>query len=148
MKRDDFLDRLTGQWELRGNMGPTPLHQAVNCHWALGGQFVEMRFRELRGEPYEAAYFVGRDDLTATYVLILADSTGVYPDPTAVAGIGKREGYSVNFKFGVSPHIFTNRFEWHEADGAWSHTLNSIGSDGHVHRFADKRLTRAPRSQR
>jgi hypothetical protein len=142
MKKDDFLDRLTGQWDLRGTMGPTPLHQAVECRWVLDGRFVEMHFRGLEGKPYEAVYFVGRDEGTATYVLILADSTGVYVEPSAIVGIGKRDGDAVTFTFSSSPHRFANRFEWHQADGIWSHTLNSIDPDGRVTPFAEKRLTR------
>jgi hypothetical protein len=79
MRTDEFLDRLTGRWELRGLMGDTVLHQVVEARWALGDRFVEMRFRELDGKPYEAVYFVGLDDSSATYVLVLIDSTGVYP---------------------------------------------------------------------
>jgi len=59
-------------------------HQAVESSWALGDHFVEMRFRELDRRPYEAAYLVGLDDRSATYILILADSTGVFPNPSAV----------------------------------------------------------------
>lgn len=67
-------------------MGDAVLHQAVESRWALGDHFVEMRFRELDGRPYEAAYLVGLNDRSATYVLILADSTGVSSNPSAVVG--------------------------------------------------------------
>jgi hypothetical protein len=142
MRKDEFLERLTGRWELRGRMGDTVLHQAVESRWALGDRFVEMRFRELDGGPYEAAYMVGLDDRSATYILILADSTGVYPNPSAVVGIGKKDGDAVTFRFGDPTPSFLNRFEWHEADGSWSHFLTSIKPDGQAMTFATKRLTR------
>jgi hypothetical protein len=142
MRRDEFLGRLTGRWELRGQMGVAMLHQAVESRWALGDHFVEMRFRELDGRPYEAAYMVGLDDRSATYILILADSTGVYPNPSAVVGIGRKNGEAVTFSFGDPTPFFTNRFEWHEADGSWSHFLTSIDKDGRATTFATKHLTR------
>lgn len=142
MSRDEFLGRLTGRWELRGLMGDTVLHQAVESRWALGDQFVEMRFRELDGRPYEAVYLVGLDDRSATYILILADSTGVYANPSAVVGIGQKNGDAVTFSFGDPTPSFTNRFEWHEAGGSWSHFLTSIEPDGRATIFATKHLTR------
>jgi hypothetical protein len=142
MSRDEFLGRLTGRWELRGRMGDTVLHHAVESGWALGDQFVEMRFRELDGSPYEALYLVGRDDRSATYILILADSTGIYPNPGAVVGIGQKNGDAVTFSFGDPTPSFTNRFEWHEADGSWSHVLTTIEPDGRATTFATKHLTR------
>ena len=142
MRGDEFLGRLTGQWELRGVMGNTALHQSVDSRWALGDRFVEMRFRELDGTPYEAAYMVGLDDRRATYVLILIDSTGVSSNPSAVVGIGQKNGDAVTFSFGDPTPSFMNRFEWHEADGSWSHVLTSIKPDGRATTFATKHLTR------
>jgi hypothetical protein len=58
--RDALLDKLVGQWDLTGQMGDTPLRQAVAARWTLGGLFVEMTSRsilaaEAEGEqPYEA----------------------------------------------------------------------------------------------
>jgi hypothetical protein len=142
MRTDEFLDRLTGRWELRGLMGDTVLHQVVEARWALGDRFVEMRFRELDGKPYEAVYFVGLDDSSATYVLVLIDSTGVYPNPSAIVGIGQKEGDAVTFRFGDPTPAFMNRFEWDQADGSWSHVLTSIKPDGRAMTFATKHLTR------
>jgi hypothetical protein len=142
MRKDAFLERLTGRWELRGLMGDIVLHQAVESRWALGDRFVEMRFRELDGKPYEAVCLVGLDNRSATYILILADSTGVYPNPSAVVGIGQKDGDVVTFRFGDPTPSFTNRFEWHEADGSWSHFLTSIKPDGRATTFATKHLTR------
>jgi hypothetical protein len=142
MRKDEFLDRLTGRWELPGLMGDTVLHQAVEARWALGDRFVEMRFRELDGKPYEAVYFVGLDESSATYVLVLTDSTGVYPNPSAIVGIGQKEGDAVTFRFGDPTAAFMNRFEWDQADGSWSHVLTSMQPDGRATTFATKHLTR------
>src|ERR1700694_1348913 len=142
MRKSYFLERLTGRWELRGLMGAPVLHQAVESRWALGDRFVEMRFRELDGGPYEAAYMLGLDDRSATYILILADSTGVYANPSAVVGIGQKNGDAVTFRFGDPPPSSTTRFEWHEAGGSWSHFLTSIEPHGRATIFATKHLTR------
>ncbi len=117
-------------------------HQTVESHWALGDRFVEMRFRELDGRTYEAAYVVGPDDSSATYILILADSTGVYPIPSAVVGLGQKSGDAVTFRFGDPTPSYMNRFQWHEADGSRTHFLTSVKPDGRATTFATKHLTR------
>jgi hypothetical protein len=43
---DEFLDQLVGSWDLRGQMGSTALHQAVEGRWVLDGLFVELHFSE------------------------------------------------------------------------------------------------------
>src|SRR6202022_1004318 len=126
MRKDEFLERLTGRWELRGLMGDIVLHQAVESRWALGDRFVGVRFGGLDGGPYEAAYMVGLDDSSATYILILADSTGVYPNPSAVVGIGQKDGEAVTFRFGDPPPSFTTRSGGHNTDASAPHFPSSI----------------------
>jgi hypothetical protein len=140
VERDDLLDRLAGTWDLRGEMGALPLHQRVEAAWTLRGRFLEMRCVELEGAPYEAVYLVGRGE-SGPYVLILADSTGVYAEPESIVGLGDRDGDAVEFAFGPAgrPH-FLNRFEW--ADEGWTHRLESVGAGGERTPFALKRLTR------
>ena len=54
-----LLDQLVGSWDLRGRMATTDLHQTVKGRWVLGDRYVELRFREVDGDPYEAVYYVG-----------------------------------------------------------------------------------------
>ena len=85
---------------------------------------------------------VGLHDSSATYVLILADSTGAYPNPSVVVGIGPKNGDAVTFRFGDPTASLMNRFDWHEADGSRSHFLTSIKPDGRATTFATKHLPR------
>ncbi|MGB2952079.1 MAG: hypothetical protein WBB74_01660 [Gaiellaceae bacterium] len=142
MVRDPFLNNLIGSWDMRGTMGETPLHQAVGARWVLRDRYVQMRFRELEGAPYEALYHVGRNDGTDLYVLHLLDSTGVYPEPNHVVGRGRREGNSISFAFGDVNEAFTNRLTWDAAAQTWEWKLTYV-DEGEMHTFAKKRMVRA-----
>jgi hypothetical protein len=134
-----MLDRLLGSWDLRGQMGATALHQHVVGRRVLDGRYVELRFRELDGDPYEAVYYVGLEETAGVYVLHLLDSTGVYTEPAATVATGRREGEAIAFRFGDE---LVNRFEWHAAEEAWTFELTRV-EDGAARTFATKRMVRS-----
>ncbi len=141
---NEFLDRLIGQWELTGQMGSTPLHQAVVAHWVLAGRFVELRFTSMLpapvGQPpYDALYFVGYDEREDLYVLHLLDTFG--PEYSRWIGLGKREGEAIAFVFQYADGPFTNRFQWDPATQTWIFDL-TYEQGGQVHTFATKRMRR------
>ena len=47
----ELLDRLIGRWDLTGQMGETPLRQAVEAKWTLGDLFVEVHCRSVLEAP-------------------------------------------------------------------------------------------------
>jgi hypothetical protein len=141
---DEFLDQLVGSWDLRGQMGSTALHPAVEGRWVLDGLFVELRFSELDSRPYEAVYYVGHNEERGLYVLHLLDSTGVYVAPKDTVGIGRLEGAAISFLFGDEAEPFTNRLEWHPGEEEWTFDLTYV-HDGEERGFARKRMRRAGR---
>ncbi len=91
----DFLAHLIGSWDLQGQMGETPLHQHVECRWALGGLFVEVYCKSALDEPpgarpYEAIYHIGYNAEHDRFAMHLLDTMGVAL--TCSVGVGKREG--------------------------------------------------------
>jgi hypothetical protein len=140
MTKDELLDRLIGTWDLRGRMGSSDLHQAVSARWVLAGRYVELRFVELDGTQYEAVYHLGRNDDEGVYVLHLLDSTGVYVNANETVATGRRVGDAIAFVFGDDAS-FTNVFEWHADEEAWTFELSSF-RDGAVEIFATKRMMR------
>lgn len=137
-----FLAHLIGQWDLTGQMGDTPLRQAVGARWTLGGLFVEMTCRSVlpaaEGEqPYEAVYHIGYNGDHDCYVLHLLDTFGV--PISCVAARGRREGDSIPFVFDYDSGPWTYRFTWQRESGAWS-CLQTYREDGQVKTFATKQL--------
>ena len=142
----EFLDRLVGQWDLTGQMGTTPLQQAVTAQWALEGRFVELHFASTlpaaRSQPpYQAIYFIGYDEQDDTYVLHLLDTFGA--GYSRAIGLGKRDGDTIPFVFQYADGPFTNHFVWESATQSWAFEL-TYEQAGQVHTFATKRMTRRP----
>ena len=142
-----FLEALTGDWELDGEMGDVRLHQAVTARWTLGGRFVEMRCRQSDAPagvpPYEALYHIGYAQDANALVMHLLDSTAV--TPSCPVGVGRLDGDAVDFVFAYANGPFHNRFVFDRATDCWTHEL--VGTvDGRLRPFATKRLRRrAPR---
>lgn len=141
----EFLGNLVGEWDLTGQMGETPLHQAATGRWVLGGLFVELYFTSLLpppsgGKRYEAVYHIGYNAAQDRYVLHLLDTFGVATECSV--GLGQREGDSIPFIFAYASGPFTNRFTWEAAPAAWTMEQTYI-QDGQPRTFAVKRMVRA-----
>lgn len=140
-----YLGQLVGCWRLDGEMGGAPLAQNVEARWALGGQFIEMRFVQADAPAawrsrYEALYLIGYDDRAHRYVLNLFDSFGVASAP--VAGLGVREGNSIAFAFPYADGDFRNTFTWRPEAREWDMILERRAPAGQFVLFARKRLRR------
>lgn len=142
---DDFLDRLTGSWNLTGTMGSNELRQRVQAGWVLQGRFLRMHFIQDAASPerppYEADYMIGRDDTTGEYVLHLFDTFGAGYSRTV--GVGTRRGSSVEFLFEYPDALFSNEFTWDEAKGRWEMLLRRRDEAGAWTVFAEKTPARA-----
>jgi hypothetical protein len=139
-----LLERMVGDWDLRGEMGDVPLHQSVEARWVLGETFVSMYCASLLPpsdvqKRYEALYHIGYNGEHDLFVMHLLDTFGVSVHP--VPGIGNREGDSIPFVFQYEPGPFTNTFSWDETAGTWTHHLVSHAG-GTPETFATKHLTR------
>lgn len=140
-----LLDKLVGRWDLTGQMGATPLRQAVEGRWILGHLFIEVSCRSVLPvpegqQPYEALYLLGYNAEHDRFVLHLLDTFGVALSGTM--GIGEREGNSIPFRFTYGEgSVFVNTFTWHPNEEAWTHDLVDY-TGGQAHPFASKRMTR------
>lgn len=140
----EFLNNLVGTWDLTGQMGVTTLRQSVQSSWALGGLYVEMRFKSTLPAPdgqlpYEAVYFIGYNKLSDRYVMHLLDTSGV-PE-RYVAGVGQLEGNTITFVFDYEEGPFTNRFIWDAEGRGWRFELTYL-QDEREQIFAVKEMRR------
>jgi len=140
----EFLNLLIGKWELTGQMGNTPLHQAVTAQWTLDHRFVELRFTSTipasDGQPpYQAIYFIGYDERDDTYVMHLLDTFGA--SYSRVIGLGKRDENTIPFVFQYTEDPFVNRFIWEADSQSWTFELTHE-QNGQIQLFATKRMKR------
>jgi hypothetical protein len=147
MDAGELLGKLVGQWDLTGQMGATPLRQAVAGRWVLGNLMVEVSCRSVLPapagqQPYEALYFIGYNAEHDRFVMHLLDTFGVALSGSV--GIGERQGDSIAFRFvDADGDPFINTFRWHQAGEAWTFELMDL-SGGLVRPFANKRMARVP----
>ena len=140
----EFLNLLIGKWELTGQMGNTPLQQAVTAQWTLDHRFVELHFTSTipssDGQPpYQAIYFIGHDEKDNTYVMHLLDTFGA--SYSRAIGLGKRDGNTIPFVFQYTEDPFVNRFTWEADTQSWTFELTHK-QDGQIHVFATKHMKR------
>jgi hypothetical protein len=112
----DLLDRLIGRWDVTGQMGETPLRQAVEAKGTLGDLFVKLHCRSglqaPAGQlPYETLYYIGNDSESERYVMHLLDTSGARFSRTL--GISEREDDRISFVFEYDGGPFTHTFTWH-----------------------------------
>jgi hypothetical protein len=138
-----LLERMTGEWDLTGQMGAVALRQRVDARWSLGGRYVDMRCIQADPAPgttpYEAAYFIGFEPETGRMVMHLLDSTAVVAERNV--GTGHPEADAVTFTFPYERGPFTNRFTYDASRDAWTHELVAT-VDGERRPFATKHLVR------
>lgn len=145
-----LLERLIGEWVLRGPIGGEQVVHDVRVDWVLGRRYLRIhelaRERDEEGEPaYEAIVFIGWDTPNARYTCLWLDSTSgeglseAYRDSVGHAVIaGDALPFLFRFPDG-SPWHTTFTYD-HDAD-TW--TWHMVGEDETAEPFADVRLVRS-----
>jgi hypothetical protein len=141
-----FLDRLSGEWELRGTMGDVELHQSVAAQWILGGTYMWMHFQSVTPADnptadYEAVYHIGYNKEHRLYVMHLLDTTEI--PLTCAMGRCRRDANALPFLFEYGGSKFFNTFEWHPQTEHWSF-LQTYEAADESHVFASKKMRKAP----
>ena len=149
MPRDSLLDRLTGNWVLRGPMAGKNVVHDVSVRWVLGNEYVEVhevsREKTRAGSPeYEAIVYIGRDAKTREYAALWMDNTAYGAFAPAGTGRGMAAGDSIPFVFTESPTSrFHNTFVYHARANTWEWHLDNDDARGR-RAFARVTLTRRP----
>lgn len=138
--QDEFLDHLTGDWDLTRSIRGNTEHNRVTARWVLGHQFVRLDMVDVKRPPaYEAMVLIGCDREHAQYVAHWCDSFG-----GGYSGVGRgvRNGYAVEFRFDYADGPFFNTFVWDAAAGTWTCRMENGAADGARKPFAVDRLVR------
>jgi len=133
--QDALLDRMAGNWVLKGTIAGAETTHDIVAEWVLGHHY--LRFHEVSREKnngnepeYEAIVFIGWDQPTNQYACLWLDSTGGGGLDAQVIGHAKPSGDDLAFVFelgdgGIIHTTFaysrdTDTWQWHidvEKDG-------------------------------
>lgn len=153
--QDPLLDRMAGQWVLRGTIAGQQTAHDVTAEWVLGHGYLRLhevsRERGPDGGPaYEAIVFIGRNPEGEGYACLWLDSTGdggllrqaIGHAPPAADG-------RIAFVF-VDPDggRFHTTFVHDPSAGSWRWVMDGEGEGGTLKPFARVTLTRAPPGDR
>ncbi len=111
--KDDFVDKLVGQWVLSGNVMGKAARQALEVQWVLNHQFLQLHFKgeadpAKKEPPYEALVYWGYDNLGERHVIHWIDSFGGRYSETL--GYGTRTQDAVKFAFDGADGPFHTTF--------------------------------------
>ena len=147
---DEFVDHLTGNWKIEGQVLGREAHHEVAAEWVLNHQFLRLHEKTLASAPvsesrYEAIWFLGYDSTSERYVLHLFDIFGTrYSE---ILGFGTRDGNSIRFVFEYPDGPFHNTYRWFPDNGSWQWLLEEKNKQGKWITFADFKLTKASAKQ-
>jgi hypothetical protein len=144
---DELLDRLAGDWVMRGTIAGEEVVHDVSARWILAHhylQFTEVsRETDESGNPaYEAQVTIGWDEATQTYACLWLDVTGGEGLSNGVIGRATREGDSIPFVFGMDEtSAIHNTFVYDSETDTWRWVIDNV-REGRRERLADVTLDR------
>ena len=147
--QESLLDRLTGDWVLKGTIGGRETTHDVHAEWVLKRGYIHLREvsreKDAKGEPtYEAVVIISWDAKAGEYACLWLDSTSNRGLASA-NGIarGKPQGDDIPFLFKLpSGGRFHNTFKYDRAADSWQWLLDDEQAPGKLEPFARVTLTR------
>jgi hypothetical protein len=115
-----LLERLIGQWTMRGTVRGRPATYRLEGMWVLQGRFVELHMEDVANRPprYEARVFIGPDTLPGHVLAHWMDNFGAaYSVPPAT---GQVAGDSLTLDFPYPAGAFHDTFVYNRATDAWT----------------------------
>jgi len=127
---DALLDRLAGEWVLRGMIAGDEWTHDVVAEWVLGHQYLQIheisRETDDAGAPqYEATVFIGWDKPSGRYACLWLDSTGGGGLANDVFGYADPGEDRIAFVFGVGEGRIHNTFTYHRDEDTWDWSIDN-----------------------
>jgi hypothetical protein len=144
---DELLERLTGDWVMRGTIAGQEIVHDLRVEWILAHHYLQIseiaRERDADGNPaYEALVLIGRDEATGNYACLWLDITGGGGLTNGVIGVAQRDGDAIPFVFDTGDaSAIHNTFSYDRAADRWRWRIDNV-RDGDPRRFADVTLRR------
>jgi hypothetical protein len=142
-----LLDRLAGDWVLKGTIGGKQTIHDVQARWVLRREYLELREvsreKNTDGEPaYEAMVFVSWDQKANQYACLWMDSTAGGALSTQVTCRAAYQVDSIPFIFAISPsESLHTTFTYRKQTDTWHWVIDDQTNDK-TERFADVELSK------
>jgi hypothetical protein len=143
----ELLDRLAGNWILKGKIAGKETTHDVQARWILRDEYLELhevsRERDGHGQPaYEAIVLVSWDPKEQQYACLWLDSTAGGALTSNVTCRAKPAGDSIPFVFTISAsQSIQTAFIYDRKTDTWRWTIDNV-EGGKTERFADVVLER------
>ena len=146
---DPLLDRLIGNWVLRGQIAHKETTHDVVAEWVLGHEYVRLhevaREKDSKGNAaYEAIVFIGSGRPSHDYACLWLDSTGGGGLVPEGIGHAMRAGEEIPIVFLDSSGrvSFKNTFAYDKSTDSWTWIMDNV-ADGKAIPFGRVKLTRS-----
>jgi hypothetical protein len=144
--QDPLLDRLVGDWVLKGTMAGGEVVHDVSAEWVTGHQY--LRFVELSREreddgtrAYEAIVFIGWDAKREGYACLWLDSTGGSGLVNGIIGFAAPSDDRLAFHFDSDEFHFRTTFIYDPQRDAWDWIMDAVEGEA-LRPFARVTMTR------
>ncbi|MGC1390183.1 MAG: DUF1579 family protein [Bacteroidales bacterium] len=139
--KDHLLDKLVGNWDLKGTIGNEHVTNNCSCQWILNHQFIELNLTDTLNIPtYTAKVFIGYDCISERYVAHWIDNYGGRYSETL--GFGQLKGSSIEFRFEYPNGPFINKFIFDNKNNKWQLNMTTKNSKGDWVLFGNEFLSR------
>ena len=143
----NLLDRLAGDWVLKGSLGGKESTHDIHADWVLNHEYLRLhevsREKNDKGGPsYEAIVFINWNVKTQEFDCLWLDSTGGGGLSAQTIGHAKYSDASIPFIFTISPEeSLQTTFRYESSSDTWEWTIDDVNK-GKTDRFASVKLTR------
>lgn len=136
-----LLEKLTGNWEVNGEIGSDKINYNFTADWELNHQFLLLDFADIATPPaYAAHVYIGYDCISERYVALWLDNFGARYSETL--GYGIQKGDSIDFRFEYPDGPFLNCFIYNRQSDTWHFHTTTKNSEGKWVLFGDMYLNR------
>ena len=135
--RPDLLNKLVGDWVLRGELAGKQTIHDVHASWVLNGRYV--RLDEVSRDPddrgrsaYVAAIYIGWEPRSRTYTCIWLDSTAVAAGDGRCAAKPMPNRLPFLFEDKTGTVNFANTFVYDPGKDLWTWQLDDVANGKHT----------------
>lgn len=98
------LADLVGDWEMVGQVRGSAVVYAAHAEWALAGAFLRLELEDTASPPgYQAAVFIGWDEVSERFVCHWLDAFGARPSQTLGYGVWAGDALRLVFEYPDGP---------------------------------------------
>ena len=136
---DPLLDKLSGNWKMKGVVREDSVEYKTECKWTLNHQFFLLHMLDINNPPrFEAVVYIGFNNDKKNYVVHWLDQFGGSYSETL--GHGNSNGDSIKILFNYPYGYFRDTFTYLTDKEQWHFLLEDKNEDVEWQKFAEYTL--------